>query len=308
MSASPASATAAGFTAVLTWSTLAALTVYAGNIPPLQLVAMSFTLAAVLGGLYLAWFPAARRGLGALSGRALALGVAGLFGYHFLYFLALQTAPAVEASLVNYLWPVLIVLFSALLPARRGGQRLTAWHLTGAALAFCGAALAITGGGGLAFSGHVLGYGAAFAAALTWSSYSVLSRLFPEVPSSAVTLSCAATAAGAWIAHIAVEPLVWPDTAEQAAAILALGLGPVGIAFYVWDHGCKHGDLRILGVSAYFAPLLSTALLIALGLAEATPGLWLAAVLITLGALLAAKEMLWRSPASTPPAVSASES
>jgi drug/metabolite transporter (DMT)-like permease len=290
-------ATATGFLAVLIWATLAALTLYAGPIPPLQLVAMSFTLASLIGAGYLASSAQARSGLARLRWPPLILGVAGLFGYHSLYFLALQTAPAVEASLVNYLWPVLIVLFSTVLPRSRGGQKLTPWHVAGAVLAFIGAALAITGGGEIALTGHAVGYAAALAAAFTWSIYSVASRFFREVPSSAVAIFCAVTAVGAWIAHGLTETFVLPGTLSQVLAVLALGLGPVGIAFYVWDYGCKHGDIRLLGVFAYFAPLLSTVILVALGLAEAKPTLWAAPLLITLGALLAAKETLRPTPA-----------
>jgi drug/metabolite transporter (DMT)-like permease len=141
-------------------------------------------------------------------------------------------------------------------------------------------------------SSALAGYGVALLSALTWSGYSVLSRLFAKVPSSAVTLYCAATAIAAAFAHLALEDTVWPQSTAQWLAVLGLGIGPVGLAFYVWDHGCKHGDLRVLGVSAYFAPLLSTILLVAFGLAAGSPVLWLAAFAITAGALLASKDML----------------
>ena len=120
----------------------------------------------------------------------------------------------------------------------------------------------------------------------------MLSRLFATVPSSAVTIYCAVTALGAGLAHGMAEETVWPLSALPWAAILLLGLGPVGLAFYVWDFGCKHGDLRVLGAAAYFAPLLSSAMLMAFGLAEATAAIWIAASLITIGALLAAKDLL----------------
>jgi drug/metabolite transporter (DMT)-like permease len=220
------------------------------------------------------------------------MGVAALFSYHFSYFLALQNAPAIEASLVNYLWPILIVLFSAALPKSAGAGGLTAYHLLGAIVAFAGAALAISGGGRFTLAGNVFGYGMALVAALTWSSYSVATRLFRAVPSSAVAIYCIGTAALAFAAHSALEKFVWPSTPTQLAAIIALGVGPLGVAFYVWDYGCKHGDLRVLGVSSYFAPVLSTALLVATGLAPAKPSLWIAAILITLGALLASRTFL----------------
>jgi drug/metabolite transporter (DMT)-like permease len=288
-------ATLVGLVAVLLWATLAPLTVLAAGVPPLQLVAMSFSIGALIGAAYLAIRPQARAELRRVTLPAVLVGIAGLLGFHFFYFLSLSLAPPLEANLVNYLWPLLIVLFSALLPNE--GGRLKAHHLIGALIAFAGAALAITKGERLpALSSDALaGYGVALLSALTWASYSVLSRLFAGVPSSAVTLYCAATALAGAAGHAALENSVWPLSPLQWLAAAGLGLGPVGLAFYVWDHGCKHGDLRVLGASAYFAPLLSTVLLILFGIADGRPVLWLAAFAITGGALLASKDML-RSP------------
>jgi drug/metabolite transporter (DMT)-like permease len=291
----PRAATLVGLVAVLLWATLAPLTVLAAGIPPLQLVAMSFSIGALIGAAYLAIRPQARAELRRVTLPAALVGIAGLLGFHFFYFLSLSLAPPLEANLVNYLWPLLIVLFSALLPNE--GGRLKAHHLIGTFIAFAGAALAITKGERLpALSSDALaGYGVALLSALTWASYSVLSRLFAGVPSSAVTLYCAATALAGAAGHAALENSVWPLSPLQWLAAAGLGLGPVGLAFYVWDHGCKHGDLRVLGASAYFAPLLSTVLLILFGIADGRPVLWLAAFAITGGALLASKDML-RSP------------
>lgn len=285
-------ATGIGLIAVLLWSALAPLTVMAGGIPPFQLVAMSFSLGAFLGLCYLAMRPLARRDLAQLSVPAAALGIGGLLGFHFFYFLSLSLAPPLEANLVNYLWPLLIVLFSALLP--NAGGRLRLHHLAGAATAFAGAVLAITKGAPIPtlLPSALAGYGVALLSALTWAAYSVLSRLFASVPSSTVAIYCAATALAATLAHLALEQTAWPLSGTQWLACAGLGLGPVGLAFYVWDYGCKHGDLRVLGASAYFAPLLSTLLLILFGLAEGSPVLWFAALAITGGALLASKDLL----------------
>jgi drug/metabolite transporter (DMT)-like permease len=290
----PRAATGVGLIAVLLWSSLATLTVLAGGIPPLQLEAMSFAIGSLIGIGYLIAVPQARRDLRRLTLPAVLLGVGGLLGYHFFYFLSLGSAPPLQANLINYLWPLLIVLFSSLLPGDHGRLR---WnHVAGALLALAGAVLAITGGrlDGAGFAGAAVGYAVALAAAFTWASYSVLTRLFPAVPSSAVTIYCAATAIGAAIAHGAVETTVWPLSPLQWLSVALLGLGPVGLAFYVWDYGCKRGDLRVLGAAAYFAPLLSSAMLMAFGLAETSPTLWIAASAITAGALLAAKDLLFR--------------
>ncbi len=283
---SATAATLIGLLAIPVWSLLPALTVFAGNVPPLELVALTFTIGALSGLLMIGFRSKARESLRRVGLYPVLVGIAALFGYHFSYFLALQNAPAVEASLVNYLWPVLIVVFSAALPSGARTGRLTLWHLGGVSTAFAGAALAIGADGTFSPGGHAFGYGMALSAAMIWSSYSVVTRLFRSVPSTAVALYCLGTAALAWIAHASMESFIWPQTSVQTIAIAALGVGPLGSAFYAWDYGCKHGDLRALGVCAYFAPVLSTALLTATGISPAKTQLLLAAVLITTGALL----------------------
>ena len=291
--------TLVGASAVLLWATLAALTTLSGDIPPFQLLAMSFTLAFLVGvGLWL-WeaveqpvvvassLPQPRRVAPRfkLPPAVWALGLYGLFGYHFAYFMALRHAPPVEAGLIAYLWPLLIVLLSALLPGERLGGR----QVAGALLGFAGAALIVTKGQGLRFDGqYALGYGFALACAFIWSSYSVLSRRAGGVPTSAVGAFCGVTAALALICHLLFETTVWP-VGGQWAAVALLGLGPVGAAFYTWDFGVKRGNIQTLGALAYAAPLLSTLLLISLGLAEATWVVAAACGLIVGGAVMATR-------------------
>ena len=201
--ASPA-ATLVGLGAIALWSVLALLTASAGAIPPFELAALTFAVGGGLGLVY----AAARGRLAALiqPWPVWAVGVGGLFGYHALYFAALNRAPPAEASLIAYLWPLLIVLFSALLP----GERLRARHLVGAALGFAGAATLFAGkAGGFSFAAidpRVLsGYALALACAFVWSSYSVLSRRLKAAPTEAVAGFCLATAALAAICHYAFE-------------------------------------------------------------------------------------------------------
>ncbi|MCE8512168.1 EamA family transporter [Ruegeria pomeroyi] len=278
-------ATAIGFVAVLLWALLALLTVGSAPVPPLLLNALCFTVGGALG---LIWVMATGNlsQLRSVGWRVYAFGTLGLFGYHALYFSALRLAPAAEAGLIAYLWPLLIVLFSGLLP----GERLRRGHLVGAGLAFSGAALIITGGGGPGFQTQFLpGYGLAMLCALTWSGYSVLSRRLGNAPTSSVAIFCLATAAASWGLHFMVEETVWPRDTLGWASTLALGLGPVGLAFYVWDIGVKRGDIQLLGTSSYAAPLLSTLVLVISGIAAPSWVLAISALLITGGALLAAR-------------------
>lgn len=283
-------ATLVGFVAVLMWALLALFTAASGEVPPFQLAAMCFLIATLIGGVRLLRVPAARRAL-RQPWPVWLLGVGGIFGYHFFYFTGQRNAPAVEASLIAYLWPLLIVLFSALLP----GERLRWHHVAGAVLGFLGAGIIVTGGGDFAFKAeYSLGYAAAGVAALVWSSYSVASRRHSGVSTDVVTGFCLAAAILAALCHMAIETTVWPADAGEWLAVLGLGLAPVGGAFYVWDYGIKHGDLQVLGASSYAAPLLSTIILIAAGITEATPAVLVACLLITGGGALAAKDLILR--------------
>lgn len=292
-------ATAIGATAILMWSTLAPLATLAGRAPPFQLVATSFLLAFLVGS---GW-TAARGGNPFSYFRqslpAWALGVGGLFGFHFLYFMALRAAPPVEANLINYLWPLLIVLFSALLP----GERLRSWHVAGAVGGLAGTILLILRGGSgdpaqgwlTVEAAHLPGYAAALGSAVTWAGYSVLRRRLGQIgdaPTDAVSAFCLVTAILSLLCHLGLEDTVWPTDALGWAALLLLGLGPVGAAFFVWDHGVRHGDIRALGALSYLAPLLSTLLLVACGLAPNSGVIWVACALIAGGSLLASKDLL----------------
>ncbi len=277
-------ATTVGFCAVLLWSLLALLTISTGPVPPFQLNAMCFAIATGVG---LVW--AAHTGgvmqVVRLSWKTCAFGTLGLFGFHFFYFSALRLAPTAETGLIAYLWPLLIVLFSGLLP----GERLRAGHVIGGLAGFAGAGLIILRGSGGADPGALSGYGFAVLSALTWSGYSVLSRRLQQTPTSSVVAFCALSAILSALAHMAFEETAWPGSIGEWLCVLALGLGPAGLAFYVWDIGMKHGNIQLLGVLSYSAPLLSTSFLVLFGIAEATLALVVAAFLIAGGAALAAR-------------------
>ena len=275
-------ATLIGGTAILMWSLLALFTIGSAPVPPLLLNAICFGIGGLIG---LVW--TARQGFGVLRGvswKIYAFGTVGLFGYHLLYFTAFRLSPTAETGLIAYLWPLFIVLFSGLLP----GERLRAPHVAGALIAFAGAAVIVLGRGGTA-DGSALGMGLAFLCALTWAGYSILSRRLGTVPTESVTVYCLATAVLSVVSHLMLEDTVWPEGAAGWGAVLALGIGPVGAAFFTWDIGMKRGDIQLLGVASYAAPLLSTLALVAAGIAKPTWTIAVAALLIAGGAALAAR-------------------
>ena len=277
-------ATLVGFVAVLLWALLALFTVGTSPVPALQLNAVTFAIGGAIG---LVWLGSTGgfADLRAVPMRVYLFGTAGLFGYHFLYFSALRLAPPAEAGLIAYLWPLLIVLFSGLLP----GEVLRRGHVLGGLIGFAGAALIVANGFGGFDVGALPGYGLALLCALTWSGYSVLSRRLGAVPTASVVVFCLATSVLSAVAHLFLEQTVWPTSATGWLSIIGLGVGPVGIAFFVWDVGVKKGDLQLLGVASYAAPVLSTFALIAAGLAQPSVTLLAATALITGGAMLAAR-------------------
>ena len=254
------------------------LAVITRGIPPFETLALSFSVAFVAG-----MSVVIARGRVALlrqNKQAWAIGFGGIFCYHALYFTALDDAPPAQASLINYLWPLLIVLFSAALPGGSVQRR----HVLGAAMGLGGTVL-ILADSGLAGHGTALGYGCALAAAFVWAGYSVANRTISTVPSELIAGVCGAVALAALIMHALTERSVMPS-AVQFGAILALGLGPVGLAFFLWDYATKRGDLAVLGTLSYAAPLLSTGLLILAGRTALSLPLIAAAALIVGGAAL----------------------
>ncbi|QDG75308.1 DMT family transporter [Labrenzia sp. PHM005] len=286
-------ATVIGLSAVLMWATLGLFGAGSGEVPPFLLNALCFGISGILALILVT----ATGKLERLKQppKIWAFGTLGLFGFHFFYFTAIRNAPPVDANLINYTWPLLIVVFSAFLP----GEHLRVHHVIGTILGLAGAALLITGGDGISFSGgSALGYGAAVLSSLFWSSYSVLSRRLGQVPTEAVAGFCVMTSLLSVLCHLIWEETIWPQNILEWGSVIALALFPVGLAFFTWDIGVKRGDIQVLGAAAYSAPLLSTLLLIAFGFGALTLPVIIACLAITLGAVIAAKDMLFKKTAA----------
>jgi drug/metabolite transporter (DMT)-like permease len=243
--------------AIVLWGTLASLGVSLAHVPPFLLTGLSLLIGSLIA------LPLSRFKLAAwrVPPRTLALGVYGLFVYHFLLFLALRHAPPVEANLVNYLWPLgMVVMAPLFLP----GLHLHWQHVGAAVVGFAGAAIAIVGrgGGGAGLQlGFEPGYLLALGAAFVWASYSLLTRRVPAFPTAAVGSFAAVSGVLSLVCHWALEPAT-PLGMQDGLLILAMGLGPLGGAFFLWDAAIKAGDPRRIGLMAFLTPLLSTALLV----------------------------------------------
>ncbi len=246
--------------AIGVWSSLAFLGLHLAHVPPFLLVGLALVIGS---GCSMHRLRDWRMPL-----KLLALGVYGLFGYHLCFFLALRWAPPVEANLMNYLWPLFTVLFSPwILP----GYSLRPHHLMAAFLGLMGAALIVTGGSFVSFRseflpGYLLGGGAAF----IWATYSLTTKRVGGFPNAAIGGFCFASGILSLLVHVLLEEPYMPTSADLPF-LLALGLGPMGGAFFLWDGALRRGDPRIIGALAYLTPLLSTLLLTLSGQGEFTP-------------------------------------
>ena len=261
--------------AIALWATLASLGVALGHIPPFLLTGLALVIGSVP-----AW-PLARQWK--VPASTLAVGVYGLFGFHFLLFIALRLAPPVEANLVNYLWPLFIVVLA---PVMLPGLKLRPTHIVAALVGFAGAAIAILGGNdGGAAGAWSWGYLPALGSAIIWASYSLLTRRITPFPTAAVGLFGLVSGLLSLLCHALLEPAA-TLSARDWLLIALTGLGPLGAAFFLWDAALKRGDARHIGILSYLTPLASTALLMAVSGRAFTWSIALAALLIIGAAIL----------------------
>lgn len=266
--------------AIALWASLASLGTALAHLPPFLLTGLALTIGSLLG------LPSVLRDRRAwkVPPTTLALGVYGLFGFHFLLFIALRHAPPVEANLVNYLWPLLMVVLA---PVLLRGVRLRALHVVAALLGFAGAAIAILAarnGGGNA-NGETWGFALAAGSAFIWASYSLWTQRVPTFSTAAIGLFGLVSGLLSLACHALLEPSV-ALTARDWLLVALCGLGPLGAAFYLWDMALKRGDARQIGILSYLTPLASTALLL---LVTGRPLSWtiaLAAALILSAAVM----------------------
>lgn len=270
----------AALAAIALWAALAPLGSILGDLPPFFVTGVGLLVGSLIAIIVSRGQLASIR----VPPKTLLVGVYGLFGYHAALFTALQLAPAIQANLINYLWPLFIVVLA---PMFLSGTSLRAKHVFAALIGFLGAALAITSGGGTS-SGSLAGYGFAFLAALIWATYSLMTKRVKHFESAAVGLFALISGLLALIAHLIFEPSVSPSS-MQWVLLIALGLGPLGGAFYLWDYALKNGDPQRIGLLSFLTPLLSTTLLLIVTGKELTWLLLVSGILIIGAALLGSR-------------------
>jgi drug/metabolite transporter (DMT)-like permease len=282
----PYSATIFAFITISLWSFLAYFAAQLNHVPPFLLVGIALCTSGVIGAVKLrSW---------RVPLKTLAVGIGGIFGYHFLYFTAFRYAPAVEANLINYLWPLLIVLLS---PLYLPGYALRLHHLIGATIGLIGAGLIVTGGHLSLDLTNLKGYLLALGAALAWSSYSLLTKRLPPFPTAAVGAFCLFSGLLSLLVYL-IESLNnqsnFSLSSQDWILLLLLGAGPMGTAFFTWDAALKRGDPRIIGSLAYITPLTSTLVLVFMGGRRLTWVSGIAMLLIIAGAVIGSLDLFSR--------------
>ena len=284
----PAAATFLALTTVFLWSFLAYLGARVNHLSPFLVVGIALCVSGLIGTI--------RIRLWRVPLATFMVGIGGIFGYHFLYFSAFKYAPPVETNLMNYLWPLLIVLLSPLfLP----GYALRPHHILGAAVGLAGAGLILTGGQLSLDLANQKGYLLAAGAALTWASYSLMTKRLRPFPTAAVGGFCLASGILALAAYWLGDPQTVVLTRADWISLILLGAGPMGAAFFTWDAALKRGDPRVIGSLAYLTPLTSTLVLILLGGRSLTWVSALAMCLIVSGAVIGSLD-LFRPPKPMP--------
>lgn len=267
--------------AILLWGTLALAGTGLQSVPRMFLLGITLSTS----GLSSLFFQEGWR----IPLKVFLVGVGGIFGYHFLYFTAFAHAPAIETNLLNYLWPLLIVILT---PVLLPGTGLRANHIVGAICGLAGAAFIVTGGRLNFDVRYLTGYSAALGAAFIWAVYSLFSKRLPPFPTSSIGVFCLISGmlslgiyffdGGTLLAIEEIQPVQW-------IFLVLVGIGPMGAAFFLWDAALKKNDSRTIGSLAYITPLLSTLNLIIFAGQRLTTLTFLAMLLIITGAVIGSR-------------------
>ena len=239
--------------AIALWATLAPVGVRLSHLPPF----LTTGCALLIGSLVALPWSGFQWRLAIVPAQTLALGIYGLFGYHFLLFLAFRTAPAVQANLVNYLWPLLIVVFA---PLFNPHCRLQLRQVLAALAGFSGAVLVMTNGQAIDANFN-WGYLAALASAFIWATYSLMTQRVAAFHTAAIGYFGFVSGILALLCHFLLETPVALSMSD-AGLLTWMGIGPLGVAFYLWDAALKNGNAQQIGLLSFLTPLGSTLLLL----------------------------------------------
>ena len=276
---SPKAWTCVGALAIPLWATWPSLAIQTLEVPPFESLAVMFLFGwAVLACLRRSdgadmeessfkrsWLPAVVYGVALAGGDA-------------SFILATHRIPAAQANLISYLWPVMIVVFGAVI----GLFRLRPRQIIGLGLGFSGAVILMWDG---RISMSISGIALALLSGACWAAYCIFRLTWKQPAGNVLARGSVISAIICVFLHALTEPTVIPSLGALAATAVA-GMIPLALGNFVWDEGFRRGDGHLLAVMAYATPLCSALLLASLGAALLTWNLLAGAVVIVLAGVL----------------------
>jgi len=273
----------AAFVAICCWGSLAVATQASlREIPPKVVMFWSFAWSAVFLGAYSVRGGEWLRDIRATTAPKLLIGLLGTFGSYYCYFQAMSLAPILEANLLNYTWPIQLVLWSAVFLSQPMHWRICMAMFFAAAGAFI---LIGKGDWPQLSPSHSLGYVFAIFSGLFWSLFSVLLRWKDTYAPSLFVSSCAATIAS--LLTTFHDPMFLQLGAGGIALTAYIGVVTMGIGYVAWKYAVKEGNIQVLSALSYLIPVISTFLLVLVGRNSLSGSAIAGAGLVVAGATLA---------------------
>lgn len=275
-------ATPIGYGALLLWALAASLATPLRRLPTFEVLAIVFSFGFVIVACKLTiagqwkkirqplivWF----------------IGVAGIFGNCTFFLAAFKHAPAAQVDLINYLWPIMMFLLAQFVLKEKCTWR----QMAGVLLGFGGVCVLIIGSHGVFVfhRNYIVGYVFAFLGAFIWATYTFMTRYrSKKIPSEMLGVYCGAGAIISLVCHFIWEHSVMPSL-SQSMVIIAMGLFPQGLAYFLWDYGIKNGNYKLLSILAYGNPIISVLLLVVFGMTQFTATLLIASLLVVAGGIM----------------------
>lgn len=280
-SRSSPTATLIGYGALLMWSCYALMVTVLKSVPTFEILSVVF-----LGGFAVIACRLTKRGEWYKIKQpwlVWVVGIGGIVGNDFTNIAALKAAPPIQVELINYLWPMLVVVLTSLLP----GERFTTKHFISGIVGLMGVYVLVTHNQGLAgFNwSYLQGYILALSGSLIWATYCIISRYHQKTPMEMLGMYFGVGAVLSLICHFSYEATVIPRLG-QWGILLAMVVTTSGLAYYCWDYSCKKGNVKLLSILTYGNPVLSAILLIIFTSAQYSHYLAIAASLVVLASVI----------------------
>lgn len=245
------------FTTVFLWATLAAVVkkiLY--DIPNLEALAISsyisfvfLLLVNIVTGNIKTLRQMSRRDIGVISG----LGFIGLFIYSALYYYGLSEMTSQKACIVNYLWPIMLVIFSCIILK----EKMTVMKLVAMVCSFIGIVILSVGSGENSDGNVALGIISCVIAAACYGLFSVLNKKYNFDQNISMMIMWLVAAVCSTILGLLTENWVLIK-GEQWLGLLWLGIVVDAIAYLLWALALNGaGNTAKIANLAFLTPFLS---------------------------------------------------